>query len=138
MPSLNDQLHEVCEYEGIIQTRYFRFRPGSFELYLGLDNSGYTYQLLSSSIRQNNSFDELFMTRINSRLIDSFHSAAMTEFSSRLIGALGRELARYDSNLEVAEWLKGELKEYLFDRRGVLGTVSYHWNKRKTQNPDWD
>lgn len=133
MPSLNEMLHEVCEYEGITQTRHFHFRPGSFELYLGMDDSGYTYQLLGSSIRLNSSPEGFSKMRSKSRIIDSFHSSGMTEFSSRLIGVLGRELAKHDSNLEVAEWLKGELKKYLFDRRGVLGTVSYHWKKRKNQ-----
>ena len=131
MADLNIMLHDVCEYESLTMTHLFSFKLASFQFQLGMDQNGYIYQIFSPPTRS-------FKSKVNSQhlgrgqhMIDSYQSSVMTDFSARLIGALGSEIARHDSNLEVAEWLKGELKRYLFRQRGVVGTVTYHWKNRK-------
>lgn len=136
MADLNTMLHEVCEYEDLTMTHIFVFKPGSFQLQLGLDGNGYIFQIMAPPPRLNTPVVDSSSIGQRQRMFDSYQSSVMTDFSSKLIGALGTELAEIDQNCDVAEWLKAELKKYLFRRRGLVGTVSYHWNKRKTRTRD--
>ena len=134
MADLNTMIHEVCEYEGLALRHIFRFKPGGFQFHLGMDRNGYIFHVIDKPSRSRTSVVNSSSTGQGQKVLDSFSSSSMTEFSARLLGALGPIISPHDSNCDVAEWLKRELKEYLSKERGLVGTISYHWKKRREQD----